>query len=66
MRLVLLGMAHWKLNHKDEARKWCVRAVAWMKEQESNYEELQRFHTEARVLLEIEKTTDETDKTDNK
>jgi serine/threonine-protein kinase len=27
----ILAMAHWRLGHKEEARSWYARAVAWMK-----------------------------------
>src|SRR5262249_15058187 len=46
-----LAMAHWQLGHKDEARKWYDKAVAWMEEHEPKNEELVRFGAEAEELL---------------
>ena len=57
-----LAMAHWQLEHKDEARKWYDRAVAWMdKNQEAlkksrhDWEQVSSFRAEAAELLEIKK-----------
>ena len=48
-----LAMAHWKLGHKDEARKWYEQAVEWMETNNPNNEELRRFRAEAAELLGI-------------
>jgi eukaryotic-like serine/threonine-protein kinase len=50
-----LAVAHWKLGHKDEAREWYDRAVAWMDTNEPKNEELRRFRAEAADLLRIDK-----------
>src|SRR5262249_19107645 len=57
-----LAMAHWQLSHKDEAREWRDRAVAWMDQQQAalqkdqrGWEELNRMNAEAAELLEIKK-----------
>jgi tetratricopeptide (TPR) repeat protein len=46
-----LAMAHWRLNHKDEARQWYDKAVLWMDKYEPDNEQLLRFHAEAAELL---------------
>jgi eukaryotic-like serine/threonine-protein kinase len=48
-----LAMAHEKLGHRDEARKWYDRAMAWMDENKSKNEELGRFRAEAAALLKL-------------
>jgi superkiller protein 3 len=53
-----LAMAHWQLGHKEEARKWYDRAVAWMDKNQPKNEELRRFRAESAVLLGIEKKKD--------
>ena len=50
-----LAMAHWQLNHKDEARKWYDKGVEWMKKHGKENEEFRRFQSEAEELLEIKK-----------
>jgi tetratricopeptide (TPR) repeat protein/serine/threonine protein kinase len=50
-----LAMAHWQLNHKDEARKWYGKGVEWMKKHGKENEEFRRFQSEAEELLEIKK-----------
>jgi serine/threonine protein kinase/tetratricopeptide (TPR) repeat protein len=64
-RWFFLAMAHWQLEHRDEARKAYDRAVNWMKELPNNPElnwppgkgpgtdELRRFRAEAANLLGI-------------
>ena len=49
-----LAMAQWQLGHKDEARNWYDKAVAWTEENQRNNEELRRFRAEATELLGIE------------
>jgi Flp pilus assembly protein TadD len=51
----LLAMAHWRLDRKDEARKWCERAVKWMEKNAAQNEELRRFRGEAEQVLGIKK-----------
>jgi tetratricopeptide (TPR) repeat protein len=48
---LVLAMAHWKLGHKDQARKWYTRATDRMGKEESRDEELLRFRAEAAALL---------------
>jgi tetratricopeptide (TPR) repeat protein len=48
-----LAMAHWKLGHKDEARKWYDQAVEWMKENNPDNVELNQGRVEAAELLGI-------------
>jgi serine/threonine protein kinase len=46
-----LAMAHWKLDHKEEARRWHARAVAWMEEKKPRAAHLRRFRAEAAAVL---------------
>jgi serine/threonine protein kinase/Tfp pilus assembly protein PilF len=46
-----LAMAHWQLDHKDEARQWYDKAVEWMDKNQPKDEELIRFRAEAAELL---------------
>jgi uncharacterized protein HemY len=46
-----LAMAHWKLDHKEEARIWYGQAIAWMEEKKPRNARLLRFHAEAASLL---------------
>jgi tetratricopeptide (TPR) repeat protein len=57
-----LAMAHRKLGHGDEARKWYDRALHWLEqnrealEKDSQHaEELRRFRREAEEVLELKK-----------
>jgi serine/threonine protein kinase/Flp pilus assembly protein TadD len=50
---LFLAMAHWKLEHQEEARPWYDRAAAWMEKNDSQNEELRRFRAEAEELLGI-------------
>ena len=50
---LFLGMAHWQLGQKEEARKQYDRAVRWAEKNESQDEELRRFRAEATELLGI-------------
>jgi serine/threonine protein kinase len=49
-----LAMAHWKLGHRDEARHWYEKGLAWMKPYPTD-PELVAFRTEAAAVLEITK-----------
>lgn len=55
-----LAMAHWRLGHKEEARQWYNKAIAWMDENKPRDERLPPLRAEAAALLEItdEKTKD--------
>jgi tetratricopeptide (TPR) repeat protein len=46
-----LAMAHWQLGHKDEARQWYDRAVAWMEKNLPGDEILRGLRVEAAALL---------------
>jgi serine/threonine protein kinase/Flp pilus assembly protein TadD len=46
-----LAIAHGKLGHKQDARKWYDQAVGWMDPQRSRNEELRRLRAEAAALL---------------
>jgi serine/threonine-protein kinase len=46
-----LAMAHAQLGHKEEARSWYDRAVAWMDKNAPRSDELRRFRAEAAKLL---------------
>jgi serine/threonine protein kinase/Tfp pilus assembly protein PilF len=57
--LFFLAMAHGKLNHRDEARKWYDRGVAWLEKHKEPLEkdkpiaeDMRRFRTEAAAVLE--------------
>ena len=43
-----LSMAHWRLAHKDEARKWYDQAIAWMDKNQPTNKELRRFRLRPR------------------
>ncbi|HKB06144.1 MAG TPA: protein kinase [Gemmataceae bacterium] len=51
---LFLAMANWKLERKDEARKWYDRAADWMVKKKPKEEEIRRFRAEAAALLGIE------------
>ncbi len=58
---LFLAMAHQKLGHPDEARKWYRRAVAWLERNQDILDkdrvyadELSRFRAEAEAVLEPE------------
>jgi tetratricopeptide (TPR) repeat protein len=48
-----LTMAKWRLDEKEEARKWYGKAVEWMDRNQPKNEELRRFRVEAAELLEL-------------
>jgi tetratricopeptide (TPR) repeat protein len=48
---LFLAMCHWRLDHKDEARKWHARALKGMETLKAPTEELCRFRDEAAGLL---------------
>jgi tetratricopeptide (TPR) repeat protein len=47
---LFLAMAHWKLGHKEESRKFYARAIEWMTKHRPT-EELRLFRAEAAQLL---------------
>ena len=49
-----LAMAHWRLDKKEEARRWYDKAVASMEKDSPQNEELRLFRAEAAALLKIE------------
>jgi len=55
-----LAMAHWQLEHKDEARQWYGKAVDWMEKNKPDDEELCRFRAEAAELLGVTETEPKT------
>ncbi len=50
---IFLAMAHWQLDHKQEARRWYEKAVEWMEKNNPDNEELIRFRQEAEDLLNV-------------
>jgi eukaryotic-like serine/threonine-protein kinase len=51
---LVLAMANWKLDRKDEARKLYDRAVDWIVKTKPKEEEIRRFRAEAAELMGIE------------
>jgi serine/threonine protein kinase/tetratricopeptide (TPR) repeat protein len=49
-----LAMAHLQLGHKDEARMWYDRAVAWTEKHGPKNDDLWRFRAEAEQLMKKE------------
>jgi tetratricopeptide (TPR) repeat protein/predicted Ser/Thr protein kinase len=56
-----LAMAHWRLGHKEEARRWYDQAIAWMEKNagelarnKPKHAQFCRFRTEAAELLGVE------------
>jgi tetratricopeptide (TPR) repeat protein len=43
----LMALAHWQLNHHEEARTWYNKAVLWTDENQPNNDELHRFRVVA-------------------
>jgi tetratricopeptide (TPR) repeat protein len=59
-----LAMANWRLDHKEEARKWYERANAWMENKKAELArnkpkdaQLRRFRTEAANLLGVDRVS---------
>ena len=46
-----LAMAHYRLDHREEAWQWFHRAVLWSEKHRPSDEELRRFREEAEALL---------------
>jgi serine/threonine protein kinase/tetratricopeptide (TPR) repeat protein len=53
---LFLAMAHWQLDHNDEAREWYDRAIELLNKNKSENKELIRFRSEAAALLGISDT----------
>jgi eukaryotic-like serine/threonine-protein kinase len=53
-----LAMAHWKLDRKEDARKWYDQAVQRMEKNKPDDEELRRFRAEAATLLGVTEKKD--------
>ena len=51
-----VAMANWQLGHKDQARTWYDKAVAWTDKNQPKNEDLHRFRAEAAELLDISKS----------
>jgi hypothetical protein len=49
-----LAMVNWKLDQKDEARKWYDRAMEWTLKKASKDEEVRRCRAEAAALMGVE------------
>jgi tetratricopeptide (TPR) repeat protein/serine/threonine protein kinase len=53
-RLLFLAMTHWQLGDKEKAREFYSQAAEWLnKNQPEDPEELRRFRTEARAILNL-------------
>ena len=48
-----VAMAYQRLGHKEEARMWFEKAVAWQKEHAANDAQLAQFEKEAREVVGI-------------
>jgi tetratricopeptide (TPR) repeat protein len=46
-----LAMAHWQLDQKEDARRWCGQAVEWMERNNKHNSDLRRFRAEAEELM---------------
>ena len=53
---LFLAEVHWRLDHKEIARHWFKKAVAWMEKNKPAAEKLREYHAEAGVLLGIPET----------
>ncbi|MGA2256192.1 MAG: protein kinase [Thermoguttaceae bacterium] len=50
---MVLAEVHWRLGHKDLARRWFDKAVVWMDKNKAQAEKLRRIRAEAAKLLGI-------------
>jgi predicted enzyme related to lactoylglutathione lyase len=50
-----MAMAHWQLDHKEQAQKYYQQAVQWMEQDQSRMQddELRRFRAEAEEVMGI-------------
>ena len=53
---LFLAEVHWRLDHKDLARRWFDKAAGWMDKDKTEGEELRQYRTEAAQLLGIPET----------
>jgi serine/threonine protein kinase/tetratricopeptide (TPR) repeat protein len=53
---LFLAEVHWRLGHKDLARRWFDKATAWMDKNPTRAETLRRYRAEAAKLLGIPET----------
>lgn len=53
--LLFRAMAHWKLDEKDEARKWYEQGVQWIEKHAPKDEAMRRIRAEAEEILEMKK-----------
>jgi len=51
---MVLAEVHWRLGHKDLARRWFDKAVVWMDKNKAEAERHRRFRAEAAKLLGID------------
>jgi tetratricopeptide (TPR) repeat protein len=51
----VFAMTHWQLGHKEDARRWYDKAVAWMNEHLPASYDSRRFRAEAEELLQVPK-----------
>jgi tetratricopeptide (TPR) repeat protein len=49
-----LAMAHGRLGHREEARKWYDQSVRWLIDHDARNEEANRFRAEAAALLKLD------------
>ena len=47
---LFLAMAHWQLGHKENARSWYDKAVAWTEKNQPEDDELRHFRAEVEAL----------------
>src|SRR5262249_10829706 len=50
VNLLVFAMAHWRLDEKDQARKWYDQAIAWMEKTKLNDPDLPRLCRQAAEL----------------
>ena len=50
---LFLAEVHWRLDHKDVARRWYKRAAEWMEKNKTEAEKLRQYYIEAGKLLGI-------------
>ena len=46
-----MAMSHWQLGHGEKAKQYYTQAVDWLKNQQPQRREAQRFRTEAAEVL---------------
>ncbi len=48
---LFLGMAHWQLGHREEARRWYREAIEWTERNKPKDPQFGRFRVEAEMLM---------------